>query len=76
MTPFIERHTVELPPALTVVAQLALAVTIGGLGLLLATPLLAVLVVVVQMVYIEDVLEDRSERLDLPDIEPEQTEEV
>lgn len=61
VTPFIERHTVELPPALTVVAQLGLAVTIGGLGLLLATPLLAVVVVVVQMVYIGDILGDKNE---------------
>ncbi len=60
VTPFIERQTVELPPAMTVVAQLALSVLIGGLGLILATPLLAVVVVVVQMVYIEDVLGDND----------------
>jgi Predicted permease len=60
VTPFIERRTVELPPALTVIFQLGLAVTIGGLGLVLATPLLAVVVVLVQMVYLEDILGDRS----------------
>jgi predicted PurR-regulated permease PerM len=60
VTPFIERRTVELPPALTVVFQLGLAVTIGGLGLVLATPLLAVVVVLVQMVYLEDILGDRA----------------
>ncbi|MBX3243734.1 MAG: AI-2E family transporter [Acidobacteria bacterium] len=76
VTPFIERHTVELPPALTVVSQLALAVTIGGLGLLLATPLLAVLVVIVQMVYIEDILNDRTDEMVPPEIEPEQASEV
>lgn len=59
VTPFIERKTVELPPALTIVFQLALAVLVGGLGLVLATPLLAVLIVLVQMIYIEDVLGDR-----------------
>lgn len=61
VTPYIERQTVELPPALTVVFQLALAVTVGGLGLVLATPLLALLVVVIQMVYIRDVLGDKNE---------------
>lgn len=60
VTPFIERRTVELPPALTVVFQLGLAVTIGGLGLVLATPLLAVVVVLVQMVYLEDILGDQT----------------
>ncbi|MFZ1701157.1 MAG: AI-2E family transporter [Pyrinomonadaceae bacterium] len=60
VTPIIERETVELPPALTIVFQLALGVLIGGLGLVLATPLLAVIVVIVQMVYLEDVLGDPS----------------
>ena len=59
VTPMIERETVEIPPALTIVFQLTLAVLVGGLGLVLATPLLAVLIVVVQMVYVEDVLGDR-----------------
>ncbi len=60
VTPLIERETVELPPALTIIFQLALGVMIGGLGLVLATPLLAVLMVLVQMVYIQDVLGDRD----------------
>ena len=60
VTPFIERRTVELPPALTVFAQIALGVLIGGLGLVLATPLLAVILVLVKMVYVEDVLGDKE----------------
>jgi len=59
VTPFIERKTVEIPPALTISFQLALAVMVGGLGLVLATPILAVLIVLIQMVYVEDVLGDR-----------------
>ncbi|MBK9155865.1 MAG: AI-2E family transporter [Chloracidobacterium sp.] len=59
VTPFIERQTVELPPALTIVFQLALAVLVGGLGLVLATPLLAMLIVLVQMIYVEDIIGDR-----------------
>jgi predicted PurR-regulated permease PerM len=60
VTPLIERETIELPPGLTVIFQLALAVLVGGLGLVLATPLLAVVMVVVQMVYMEDVLGDKQ----------------
>lgn len=60
VTPTIERHTVELPPALTIVAQLALGVLLGGLGLVLATPLLAVVMVLVQMVYVQDILGDKE----------------
>ncbi len=59
VTPFIERETVEIPPALTIIFQLGLAVLVGWLGLVLATPLLAVFIVVIEMVYIEDILGDR-----------------
>lgn len=61
VTPIIERETVELAPALTIIFQLALGTMIGGLGLVLATPLLAMVVVVVKMVYFEDVLGDKSD---------------
>ncbi|MGC2235036.1 MAG: AI-2E family transporter [Pyrinomonadaceae bacterium] len=60
VTPLIERETIELPPALTIVFQLALGIIIGGLGLVLATPILAVVMVIVQMVYIQDVLGDND----------------
>ena len=61
VTPLIERETVELPPALTVIFQLGLGALVGGLGLVLATPLLAMFVVIVQQVYIRDILGDQSE---------------
>lgn len=61
VTPIIERETVELAPALTIIFQLALGAMIGGLGLVLATPLLAMIVVIVQKAYFEDVLGDRSD---------------
>ncbi len=60
VTPLIERRTVELPPALTIIFQLALGVLIGGLGLVLATPLLAVVMVLIQMIYIHDILGDKD----------------
>jgi predicted PurR-regulated permease PerM len=60
VTPLIERETIELPPALTIMFQLALAVLVGGLGLVMATPLLAMIIVIVEMVYIQDVLGDRE----------------
>ena len=60
VTPWIERQTVELPPALTIIFQLILGVLTGGLGLVLATPILAVVMVLVQMLYVEDVLGDKN----------------
>ena len=74
VTPLIERETVELPPALTVVFQLGLGTLVGGLGLVLATPLLAMIVVVVQLVYLQDILGDKGASLakvdEGPDPEP------
>lgn len=64
VTPYIERQTVELPPGLTVFAQLSLGVLIGGVGLILATPLLALVVVIVQSVYIEEVLGDKDTEIE------------
>ena len=62
-TPLIERRTVELPPVLTVVFQLALAILFGAAGLILATPILAVVMVLVQTLYIQDVLGDEPDNL-------------
>lgn len=59
ITPLIQRKAVSLPPVLTIFFQILLGVLVGGLGLILATPLLAVIIVLVKMLYIEDVLGDR-----------------
>jgi len=60
VTPMIERRTVELPPVLTIAAQLALTILVGAVGLILATPILAVVMVLVQTLYIQDILGDKD----------------
>lgn len=75
ITPMIERRTVELPPVLTIISQLALGVLIGGLGLVLATPLLAVAMVLIQTVYIQDILGDREVEAEEKDEAKEESEE-
>lgn len=57
LTPIIFEKTVALPPALLLFFQVMLGIVQGGLGLFLAAPLLAVVMVIVQEVYIKDVLE-------------------
>lgn len=56
LTPLVHQYTVSLPPVLTLVAVLAIGTLFGFIGLLVATPLLAVIIVLVKMLYIEDVL--------------------
>lgn len=64
ITPNIERRTVRLPPGLTISTQLVLSVLIGGQGLILATPMVAVATVLVKMLYVEDVLGDDMKTAD------------
>ena len=70
VTPLIERRTVELPPVLTIFAQLALTILVGAVGLILATPILAVVMVLVQTIYIQDILGDMPENL--PEDKPQE----
>ncbi len=61
VTPLVQQRTVSLPPALTLTAQVVLGILLGGLGVILATPLFAAVVVLVKMLYIEDTLGDTAE---------------
>jgi predicted PurR-regulated permease PerM len=61
LTPMVEQRSVKLPPALTIAAQVLLGVLIGGLGVVFATPLLAVLVIVVKRLYVLDTLEHAAD---------------
>ena len=55
-TPLVDRKSVEMPPVLTISAMLLLGVAFGFLGLLLASPLAATVMILVKMLYIEDVI--------------------
>lgn len=56
ITPMVEQRAVHLGPALLVSTQVLAGVLFGGLGVLLATPLAVVIVVAVQMLYVQDTL--------------------
>lgn len=59
LTPLIQQRTVSLPPAFLLLWQVLLGVLFGVLGVMLATPLLAVLLVVIKTLYLERVLGGR-----------------
>jgi predicted PurR-regulated permease PerM len=61
LEPIVQQRAVYLPPVLLIVSQLAFGVMVGLLGVILATPLAAVAMVAVQMLYVEDVLGDSME---------------
>jgi len=64
ISPYVHKKTVLIPPVVTISSQLLLAVMVGPIGLLLATPITAMAIVLVKMLYIQDVLGDS---IDTPD---------
>lgn len=57
IAPLIQKRTVDLPPALTILSQTVLGTLFGVMGLILATPLTAAAMTAVRMVYVESILE-------------------
>ena len=53
LIPLLMKGGMDLPPALTVLTQALLALVFGFLGLMVAVPLLATVMVLVQMLYVE-----------------------
>jgi predicted PurR-regulated permease PerM len=58
LTPLVQQRVVHLPPVVTILTQVFFAWTVGPVGLLIAVPFVAVIMVVVQMLYVEDFLGD------------------
>lgn len=58
--PYIQHRLVYLPFAMILLAQVAFGLLVGLLGLILATPIVAALIVAVKMLYVHDVLDDEE----------------
>jgi predicted PurR-regulated permease PerM len=63
--PLLQSRMVELPPALTIFSLVALGVLLGPVGVILATPLTVVAMVMVKALYVnpEDLKPDEREEL-------------
>ncbi|WP_019906342.1 AI-2E family transporter [Methylobacterium sp. 77] len=61
LTPFIQKRALDIPPATIFAGQLVLGVLFGLWGIALALPLMAVIKVVLEQVYIEDTLDENAE---------------
>lgn len=58
IAPLVQERAVHIPPAAVITAQFVGGVVAGAVGVLLATPLAIVGIVLVQTLYVEDVLGD------------------
>ena len=68
LIPILMKEGMDLPPALTIVTQAVMALLFGFLGLMVAVPLLAVVIVPVKLLYIEGVVGDAEVDEGTPDV--------
>ncbi len=60
ITPLVQDEEVDLPPVLTIFATLAFAMIFGASGVFLASPLVLLIIVAVQVFYLEGYLGERA----------------
>ncbi|MFW5967859.1 MAG: AI-2E family transporter [Persicimonas sp.] len=60
VTPLIQERTVSLPPALVIISQVLAGVLLGLIGVIVATPLVVVIIAIINLVYVEDILGDST----------------
>ena len=63
ITPFVQRRAISLPPALLLSVQVLAAALFGAIGVIFSTPLAVVGVVLIQTLYVHDVLGEEVEVL-------------
>nr|WP_281415424.1 AI-2E family transporter [Pelotalea chapellei] len=56
LNPLIQQYAVSLPAAVLLSAQVLFGILLGGMGIILAAPIAATILVAVKMLYIEDLL--------------------
>lgn len=60
LAPLVQHKAVYLPPAVVLFCQVLMGVIVGGLGVAVATPLAAAIMVAVSMLYVEDALGEKD----------------
>ena len=60
LTPILDKKFVSTPPALLLFGQVLLGILVGLAGIILVSPLIAVLLVIVNELYIKDYLEKKA----------------
>lgn len=67
LIPMLMQGQIDLPPAVTIVAQALMTLAFGFLGLMVAVPLTAAVMVTVKLLYVEDVVGDEVSTLTATD---------
>jgi predicted PurR-regulated permease PerM len=71
VTPLIQKKMINLPPALTIISQIIMGTLSGALGIIMAVPLLAILFVLVDELYVKKInntsLETKTRNMPMTD---------
>jgi predicted PurR-regulated permease PerM len=67
LAPLLMKRGVDLPPVVTLIGLSLMALVFGFLGMMVAVPILAVVMVTIKMLYVEDVVGDDIQVLDSPE---------
>jgi predicted PurR-regulated permease PerM len=60
LMPFVQRWAVELPPVLGITAAVIFGLLFGLTGIIFATPLMVVAMVLIRKLYVEGILESSA----------------
>ena len=60
VAPLLFEESINLPPVIVLIGQIFAAVFFGFLGVMLAVPIIAILLVLVQEIYVKDILGDKA----------------
>lgn len=73
-SPLLFSESIKLPPVLVLLGQIIAGALFGFMGILLAVPITAILMIIIQEVYIKDILGDRpvKEPVRMIDLEEEE----
>ncbi|MFD0765309.1 AI-2E family transporter [Mucilaginibacter lutimaris] len=55
VTPLIQKKMINIPPALTIISQVLMGVLSGVLGIILAVPLLSIVIILVDEIYVKKI---------------------
>lgn len=61
ITPLVQQKLISIPPALIISAQLLISPLTGGWGLVLATPIMLIIIILVQELYIKERVQNKDE---------------
>ncbi|WP_454802260.1 AI-2E family transporter [Mucilaginibacter phyllosphaerae] len=61
VTPLIQKKMINIPPALTIISQVIMGVVSGVLGIILAVPLLSILIILIDEIYVKKINPEESD---------------